>query len=141
VAKPELYAKMYEKYNEGLSLSQVGELFGITRQSVYCGFKRRGYKLRAKNERPYQMLDGIKFTLRDHGYYASSTGDRKLMHRYVWEKYNGPIPDGYDVHHVDHNRANNDINNLEIYTKSEHAKLFSTGSNQYVKKPYKEMVE
>lgn len=138
MAKHELYAEMYEAYKSGLSLAEVGALYGVTRQSVYEGFKRRKYELRKINKQPYQILDGIKFTLRNHGYYAATTGNRQLMHRYVWEKFNGKIPDGYDIHHIDHDRANNDISNLEIYTKSEHARLFSTGSNQYVKKPFKE---
>lgn len=133
-----LYADMYESYMSGLSLAQVGERYGMTRQSVYEGFKRRGYVLRTKNERPFQVLDGIKFTLRNNGYFAATTGDRMQMHRYVWEKYNGKIPDGYDIHHIDHDRSNNDISNLEMYTKSDHARLFSTGSNQHIKKPYKE---
>lgn len=44
-----LYADMYESYMSGLSLAQVGERYGMTRQSVYEGFKRRGYVLRTKN--------------------------------------------------------------------------------------------
>lgn len=140
MTKNDLYADMYEAYKSGLSLSEVGKLYGMTRQSVYDGFKRRGYILRTKNQLPFQILDGIKFSVRNGGYYGATVGDRKLMHRYVWEKHNGPIPEGYEVHHIDHDRSNNDISNLEIYTKSDHARLFSTGSNQYVKKPYKERV-
>lgn len=138
--KDELYKEMYEDYCDGLSLSEVGKIFGMTRQSVYTGFKTRNYRLREKNERPYQILDGIKFTLRNNGYYAATTGNRVQMHRYVWEKHNEKIPEGYDIHHKDHNRGNNDISNLELYSKSEHARLFSTGSNQFVKRPYKERV-
>lgn len=140
MTKNEQYADMYEVYKSGLSLAEVGKLYGMPRQSVYEGFSRRDYALREKNWQPVQTLDGIKFTVRKQGYYGATTGDRKLMHRFVWEKHNGPIPEGYEIHHIDHNRANNDISNLEIYTKSDHARLFSTGSNQHVKKPYKERV-
>jgi len=38
-----------------------------------------------KNPRPFQFYNGKKFTLRDTGYYGMTTGDRKLMHRYIWE--------------------------------------------------------
>lgn len=140
MVKNELYAEMYERYKEGLSLAEVGKLYGITRQSVYSGFRRRGYILRARNQQPYQIKDGIKFTKRNHGYYAATTGDRQLMHRYVWEKNRGKIPPNHDIHHVDRNKGNNDISNLELYTKSEHARLFSTGSNQFVKRPHKRRV-
>lgn len=135
--KYDKYAEMYELYKSGKSLAEVGKAYGITRQAVYDGFRRRKYILRARNRQPYQIKDGIKFTLRNHGYYAATTGDRQLMHRYVWEKYNGKIPPNHDIHHIDHDKGNNDISNLELYTKSEHARLFSTGSNQFVKKPYR----
>ena len=45
------------------------------------------------------------------------------LHRYVWEKFNGTIPKGYHVHHVDHDKNNNDIENLRLLTKSEHQRL------------------
>lgn len=138
LVKDTLYNDMYELYCEGHSLAEVGGRYGITRQSVYEGFKRREFELRTKSERPSQELDGIKFTLRNSGYYSATTGVRQLMHRYVWERHHGPIPPNHDIHHIDHNRANNDISNLELYSKSEHARLFSTGSNQFIKKPYKE---
>jgi hypothetical protein len=124
--KNELYAEMYEAYKSGLSLAEVGKMFGMTRQSVYEGFSRRGFVLIAKNAQPFQVIDGIKFTLRNHGYYSATTGERQLMHRYIWEKHNGKIPESHDIHHIDHNRANNDISNLALYTKSEHARLFNS---------------
>lgn len=46
-----------------------------------------------------------------------------LMHKYVWEYYNGKIPKGYEVHHIDGDRANNDISNLQLLTREEHKKL------------------
>ena len=78
------------------------------------------------------MFGGIKFVPHNMGYYRRSDGDRGLMHRYVWEYYYGKIPMGNDLHHINHDKTDNRIENLEIYTKSEHAKKFSTGSNQYV---------
>jgi hypothetical protein len=47
------------------------------------------------------------------------------MHRKIYEKEYGPIPkdvDGrsYEIHHIDGNRANNDIMNLTCVTIQEH---------------------
>ena len=68
-----------------------------------------------------QYFNGIKFTLDEHtGYYKHIT---TFMHRYVWEHYNGKIPEGCEIHHKDLNRNNNDISNLECLSKSEHKKL------------------
>ena len=55
------------------------------------------------------------------------------MHRDVWEYYNGKILKGHDIHHIDRDKINNNITNLELYSKSEHAKKFNTGNNQYGK--------
>ena len=132
--KHEKYARMYRQYLEGFSLEQVGRMEGMTRQSVYAGFRVRNYELRKKRRLPYQTFNGVKFTPRNHGYLARTDGDRKLMHRYVWEYYNGAIPAGYDIHHVNHDRQDNRIENLELYTKSEHARMFATGNNQHGKK-------
>lgn len=132
--KNKLYQEMYEQYLEGYSLEQVGKMYHMSRQSVYSGFKCRGYQLRTKKILPYQMFDGIKFTPQNNHYYRRADGDRCLMHRYVWKYYNGKISPKHDIHHINNDRSDNRISNLELYTKSEHASKFSTGNNQYVKK-------
>ena len=74
---------MYEEYLKGHSLEDVGKMFGMTRQSVYSGFKLRKYKLRVKKLLPFQTFNSIHFTLANHGYYRRTDGDRQLMHIYV----------------------------------------------------------
>lgn len=49
----------------------------------------------------------------------------KRLHREVWKAHNGDIPEGYDVHHKDHDRANNQIENLELMDGSEHNSMHS----------------
>ncbi len=44
------------------------------------------------------------------------------MHRAVWVAHNGPIPDGWHIHHKDGNPLNNDISNLEAIDGAEHAR-------------------
>ena len=53
--------------------------------------------------------------------YYSRSGGRGFLHRDVWEFHNGPIPEGYVIHHVDENHLNNDISNLVCIPKAEHA--------------------
>ena len=78
------------------------------------------------NAPKHQEFNGVRFTRDDKtGYYLNST-IRKRMHRYVWEFYNGKIPAGYEVHHKDHDKANNDISNLEIMPKGKHSSIHCT---------------
>lgn len=66
----------------------------------------------------YQFRDGRRV-------YARCVFNGKIMstHRAVWILHNGPIADGYDIHHIDGNGLNNNISNLQIITKDEHFKL------------------
>ena len=73
-----------------------------------------------------QMFNGIRFTVGKNGYYSSRTvklakgQTQRSLHRYVWEFHNGPIPPGHHVHHIDGDRTNNQIENLEILRKNIH---------------------
>ena len=40
-------------------------------------------------------------------------------HRCVWVWFNGDIPDGFEINHIDADRSNNRIENLEMVTHSE----------------------
>lgn len=72
----------------------------------------------------YAYYDGKKFRKDTKtGYYLSTTkigNGRKRLHVYVWEKNNGEIPKGYQIHHYDENKDNNEVDNLICMTKSEH---------------------
>jgi hypothetical protein len=49
----------------------------------------------------------------------------KLAHHFVWESVNGAIPEGYEIHHIDGDKHNNDIENLKLLTRAEHQKIHS----------------
>lgn len=129
-----VYDNAYQLYLSGLSLEQVANEMGVTRQCVYKAFIKRGFVLRGANFRPFQIYDGKKFTLRNTGYYSLTTGSRCLMHRYVWEKEKGKIPKDYDIHHINGKKYDNRIENLECLPKAEHTKKYSPHHNQYTHK-------
>lgn len=70
----------------------------------------------------FALVDGYRFVRDDKtGYYlCTQIKGNKRLHRYIWEKYNGKIPDGYHIHHKDHDKSNNDINNLELLSAKDH---------------------
>lgn len=72
------------------------------------------------------VCNGYKFRRdKSTGYYLSSrpiSGKRKRLHVYVWECKNGPVPNGYSVHHVDEDKRNNEVENLRLMSNSTHCK-------------------
>jgi hypothetical protein len=67
----------------------------------------------------------------DGYYYISSCKDGfngKSVHRLIWEAfYKKEIPEGYDIHHVDHNKLNNAIQNLQCVSHSKHVSFHNKG--------------
>lgn len=63
-----------------------------------------------------QRFDGLSYYR--CGFYFQRKGRR--LHRAVWEKHNGKVPDGYHVHHIDGDRSNNSIDNLALMEGHDH---------------------
>lgn len=67
-----------------------------------------------------------KISIAKNGYKLISIpglGSPIYHHIYVWEKYNGPLSKGRCVHHIDGNKQNNDIRNLQGMTIKEHISM------------------
>jgi hypothetical protein len=45
-------------------------------------------------------------------------GKRAYAHRLVWSLYNGPIPDGFEIDHINGDRADNRIENLRCVSRA-----------------------
>ena len=68
----------------------------------------------------HQQFDNFIFPKIKSGHYSSHSFP---VHRYVWTYYNGKIPEGYEIHHLDNDPSNNDIKNLIALTGNEHKRL------------------
>lgn len=44
-----------------------------------------------------------------------------IIHRVIWTAVNGDIPDGLEVNHIDENKTNNSIDNLNLLTHTENS--------------------
>jgi hypothetical protein len=65
-----------------------------------------------------------------HGHLAfSRKGKTVYVHRLVYESVYGKIPRGCHIHHVDGNRLNNEISNLQLLTIAEHMRLEKIGND------------
>lgn len=56
-------------------------------------------------------------------YFHAGAGAKgtSVLHRAIWMSANGPIPDGFQIHHIDGDSLNNDLSNLECVNPKTHA--------------------
>ena len=47
---------------------------------------------------------------------------KKLVHVLVWEAFNGPVPDGYEINHINCVRDDNSLDNLSIMSHYDNVK-------------------
>lgn len=95
---------------EGLyQVSNEGRAKGIDRVII----RKNGRPLFCKG----QML---KFKTNKDGYYIVQLSKEKkylrLVHKLVWETFNGKVPDGLEIGHNDGNNKNNNLDNLYLCT-------------------------
>lgn len=78
-----------------------GTIYSLSHKR-YIGYKSKGGYLRVNKPKEFHKL------------YSA-------VHQYIWMVANGcEIPEGYDIHHIDGNKLNNSINNLELIEHSIH---------------------
>lgn len=68
-----------------------------------------------------------KGTVTPHGYRRFRCKDRKLRfeHVMVWESHFGTVPPGMELHHMNGNKLDNRISNLQLVSRLEHKRIHS----------------
>ena len=85
------------------------------------------------------QYNGLAYQLNHKGYYHRSNSRRKddgelFLHRQVWVDNNGKIPDGLTVDHINNDKLDNRIENLQLLTRAENsAKGRVTRAKKYSK--------
>ena len=90
------------------------------------------------NKKTKRVSIGLKKSSGYMGITLQQIGFKKknyYIHRLVHECFKGPIPDGMQINHIDSNKQNNCIDNLEVVTHSENMK------HSYKAKKYKTKIE
>lgn len=85
----------------------------------------------------FSMLIETKFgkaNINDRGYYhivSHKEGNfQKKLHRLIYEDHYGvTLLSSTDIHHIDGNKTNNSIENLEAISHSQHSKMHMIGEN------------
>lgn len=94
---------------EGLyKISNLGRIYSIPRHNSKGGYK--------------------KFCDDGYGYWQIGLSKNGVpviikVHKLVYKTFVGEIPQGYEIHHINHNRKDNRVENLELVETSEHKKI------------------
>lgn len=73
-------------------------------------YNAKGYKMN-----PYTQSDGYK----QIKMYVDGCTEQKYVHRMVWEEFNGPIPQNMQINHINEDKTDNRLENLEMVTCEE----------------------
>jgi uncharacterized protein YlaI len=60
-----------------------------------------------------------------HRRIGGRAGPMRLAHHIAWEAVHGEIPPDHELHHLDGNGHNNDLENLVLLTRSDHQRYHS----------------
>lgn len=81
-------------YEESYKINNSGDVLGLKKGKVLNLYDNKGYKT------VYLYKNKVR------KYY--------LVHRLVYTVFIGDIPKGYEIDHIDNNRANNSLDNLQL---------------------------
>lgn len=111
-------AKAKSKTGEAVYVNQYGEFLVVERiisdlysipSIEYFYMNVRGRRYRGCNNAGYPII------LLDQCY---------TIHKLVMETFNGPTPKGYEINHIDENKMNYELENLEFVTHKENMQKF-----------------
>ena len=93
-------------------------------------FEYKDGKLYNKFNRSANSRQGEEAGYKGGRYHRVFLGGKLLStHRVVWEIFNGAIPEGMHIDHIDHDTFNNKIENLRLVTPQDNCKNISKVTN------------
>lgn len=118
--------------DENKTCKDICRIFGLspnTSGGVSKILKRNGIEIRKDAGKNHHNWKGGRI-IKGSGYYGIWNPDHQradnqgyvFEHTLVWEKHNGYLPKrGDNIHHIDLNKLNNNIDNLYLCKHKEHA--------------------
>jgi hypothetical protein len=109
--------------------------------SINCKANKLGLKIPVEYYMKYPCKSSDKGYVAN-GYKRRANKGKKIQeHIKIWLESGRLIPKGYQIHHIDFNKQNNSLDNLECLSPKEHRKRhraydYSTIKDEYYNKAY-----
>lgn len=110
------YEERYEKVKELKREKILDILSTLEHKSIECDGKRFYI---TSNGRFFNETQELKPSTIRNGYKTICIGKTRLAHRVVWEVFNGEIPKGMEIDHINTIRGDNRLSNLRIVSSKE----------------------
>lgn len=93
-------------------------------ESKIIEIRNRKYEVFVDGKVFRQLKDGsweeVSLCTTGHGYFqVRIAGKKQLVHRLIWEAFNGPIPKGMQIDHINRVRTDNQLENLRLVTQTQ----------------------
>lgn len=111
----EYHPRVYQNLDENVDISQLKQFrnspYWVSKDGDVYNMEKK-IKMRPENSGKYQRIS-CNYNLK---------GKHFQVHRMVWEAFNGEIPEGMEVDHIDSNPKNNALNNLQLLSHVDNCK-------------------
>ena len=114
------------------SLGQIADTFGVCKGTICYYFDKFGIDKRSSRDglktlyaqglKPHNWKSGRWYDKRGYTRVVTDNG-YTYEHRKIWESINGSIPEGYVIHHVNHNTCDNNPANIVAVSRADHVRL------------------
>lgn len=124
---PSEHNQTIKDLNQGKTVKEhQKKILNIEKYGKIAQFRNTPYYA-TENGEILNMEKRIELKLSSSGNYlrfnaAYGLNKKFLVHRVVWEAFNGAIPQGMDIDHIDGNPKNNKLDNLQILTRQDNLK-------------------
>lgn len=113
---------MTEYWSTGAKLPEHIEVSTLGRKRTWLS---KGGRYSRKLYEPH-MLPQLPF--KRYAEIAIGGNRTRKLHTMIYKIFIGPVPEGFGVHHVDGDKTNNCLYNLELISLGNHARLHDNGT-------------
>lgn len=137
----DFWTKIIQEYIDGKSTMQIEREYQCHRSALRKHLKNANINIRSPKEagKLYSMAKspnwkGGRYIDPQNRIWLTTENGQILEAHFIWLKYH-PLDDltGFDIHHLDSNNKNNNIENLIKLTRTEHRKIHQSPTNNWNK--------